>query len=154
MKLTKAAMTDFDTVFDICYRCIDEYLYRFYPQKALEYFFDHHNRERVQEAIEKGQTYIYYDDANEPVGTISIDGDYIFRFFLLPEHQQKGYGSYMMDFCEQEIFKTYGSARLDSSLCAYNMYLHRGYILDEYVLYDCGDILCYFAMHKDKQAIR
>lgn len=66
----------------------------------------------------------------------------------MPCYEGKGYGSYLMDFCENQILKGYESIVLDSSLPAQEMYKKRGYQPIEYhkVLCDNGDYLCYYTM--------
>lgn len=145
-------MKDYGVVLDICQKCIKESFGKFYPQGAVDYFLYHHGRERVEKTIRAGETFLLYDDNNIPCGTISLTKNEIHRFFVLPQFQGKGYGSYMMNHCESEVFKTYETVKLDSALSSFNLYIKRGYIMDEFIAYpqDNGDFLCYFSMTKTR----
>ena len=150
MEINKATKKDIDTVVEICRRGISECFAKYYPQQATEFFYYNHGKERVTEDIGKGITYLIYNEDNEPVGTISVDGNEIYRFFICQEQQGKGYGKRTMDYFEEKILKDYDEVRLDAALSAFNMYLKRGYKMIKFIPYpkDNGEYLCYFEMSK------
>lgn len=152
MNLINVTMDDFETVLNIAQRGVAESFSKYYPKGAVDYFFYHHGSERVSKSIEAGDTYLLYNEDNIAVGTVSVTGDEIHRFFVLPEYQGKGYGTYMLDICEKQVLDKYPKVRVDASLGAFNMYLHRGYIMDDFIAYpqDNGDFLCYMPMSKGK----
>lgn len=152
MKLVKATGKDFETVLNICQQVVNESFGKYYPVGAVDYFRYHHGKERVKQTLDAGETYLLHDDDERVIGTISVTENEIHRFFVLPEYQGKGFGTYMMDICEADILKKYDQVKLDSALSSFNLYLKRGYKMEGFVPYpqDNGDFLCFFSMTKGK----
>lgn len=66
-------------------------------------------------------------DREVTIGTGCYDGNYITGVYVLPNYQNRGYGSKIMDCLEMEISKKYDTVCLDASLSAVFLYEHRGY---------------------------
>lgn len=64
---------------------------------------------------------------NVIAGTGCFNGNHITGLYVLPSFQKQGFGSYIMNCLETEIFKKYDVAVLDASLPAVCLYEHRGY---------------------------
>lgn len=122
---------------------------KYYPAGAVQFFLDLHSEEQIKAALEKEKIYVITADGI-PAGTGSIRRNEICRLFLLPAYQKKGYGSRLMDFLEEEVFKDYPLIHIDASFPAESMYLKRGYQIASYekIETENGDFLCYHTMKK------
>lgn len=90
-----------------------------------------HNRENIAIDIENNRTYILADN-NKIIGTGSFLENHISRVFILPEYQNQGYGSKIMDFLESKIRLNYTYTVLESSIPSKEFYKNRNYVkLDE-----------------------
>lgn len=148
MDIRLAAGEELETVRCITHQTISEIYPHFYPGGVVEFFLGLHSKENIAEDIARSKTYLAVDDG-ECVGTITIDGNEISRLFILPAHQNKGYGTALMDFAEREIFERYSEIELHASLSGKKMYLERGYREKEYRRkrlengdWICVDIMC------------
>ena len=152
MEIIKAAATDFDTVKDITQTTISEIYPHYYSHGAVEFFKSHHNDSNIMSDITAGNVFLLIDKGLS-VGTITISDNHINRLFVRPQCQRRGYGKYLMDYAEGEVYKQFDSIELDASLPAKNIYIKRGYREIEYnkILTDNGDYLCYDVMIKYKQ---
>ena len=85
------------------------------------------------------------------LATVTVNNNNINRLFVLPEHQHKGYGKYLLDFAEEKIAKKYDSVIIDASFPAKKIYKRRGYIEMDYNIIETsdGDYLCYDVMTKN-----
>lgn len=148
MEIRAAEHADLGTVYDIAQTTIRAIYPHYYPAGAVDFFLAHHNRDHVSADIESGAVYLAESDGRA-VGTVTISADSINRLFVLPEEQGKGYGGELLRFAETEIAKSYGTARLDSSLPAKLIYLRKGYmVIDSREIEANGDYLCYDIMIK------
>lgn len=149
MKFVKANIGDLQIVQQIIYQTINEIYPRYYTQKVVDFFLNHHNTQNILKDLKRKQVFILYDN-NMPIGTGSISENHIGRLFVLPEFQNKGYGSLMMSQLEQLASVQYNSVLIDASLPAYNLYLKRNYLPLEYkqIVIENGDVLCYYTMQK------
>ena len=122
---------------------------KYYPQGAVRFFQDLHSEERIRAVLGKERIYLITADGN-PLGTGSIRKNEICRLFILPSYQRKGYGSRLMDFLEEEVFKEHPMIHIDASFPAESMYLKRGYQIASYekIETENGDFLCYHTMEK------
>ena len=147
--ITKATKEQIAIVQSIVYEVINTIYPKYYPIDVVNFFLNHHCEENILPDIEKGNVYLLLKDGCY-FGTGSIDENHMNRIFILKEYQGKGYGSYLMDFLEEQILSMYDSVYVDSSLPAFNLYLKRGYIPliynEELVENDC--VLCYHTMVK------
>lgn len=75
---------------------------------------------------------------------------------MLPEHQKKGYGTFIIKNIEARIAQTYDKAYLDASLPAAALYEKLGYstIRHEQYPVENGVILVYEVMGKELNAVQ
>jgi GNAT superfamily N-acetyltransferase len=149
MEPVLATLGQRDEVMRILRETIEKVYPAYYPAGAIDFFLDYHSPEAVGEAIARGEVYLFRE-GGQFVATGSLEGDYLTRLFVLPEHQGKGYGSRIMDFLEAITFRNHPEARLDASLPAVDMYLKRGYAVYAYHREPTfrGHYLCYLDMRK------
>ncbi len=148
MDIITAAPSDLETVFDIAQSTIRAIYPHYYPAGAVEFFLAHHSREHISADIEAGRVSLAVS-GSRAVGTVTVSGDSINRLFVLPDEQGNGFGGELLRFAEAEIAKSYGTARLDSSLPAKQIYLKKGYmVIDSRTIEAGGDFLCYDIMIK------
>ncbi len=148
MDIITAAPSDLETVFDIAQSTIRAIYPHYYPAGAVDFFLAHHSRENISADIEAGRVSLAVSDG-KAVGTVTVIGDSINRLFVLPDEQGKGFGGELLRFAEAEIAGSYGTARLDSSLPAKQIYLRKGYmVIDSRMIEANGDFLCYDIMIK------
>ncbi len=148
MEIITAKSSDLGTVYDIAQATIKAIYPHFYPAGAVEFFLAHHSREHISADIEAGRVSLAVSDGRA-VGTVTVSGDSINRLFVLPDEQGNGFGGELLRFAEAEIAKSYGTARLDSSLPAKQIYLKKGYmVIDSRTIEAGGDFLCYDIMIK------
>ena len=148
MDIITAAPSDLETVFDIVQSTIRAIYPHYYPAGAVDFFLAHHSRENISTDIEAGRVSLAVSDG-KAVGTVTVANDSINRLFVLPDEQDKGFGGELLRFAEAEIAESYGTARLDSSLPAKQIYLRKGYmVIDSRMIEANGDFLCYDIMIK------
>lgn len=84
------------------------------------------------------------------VGTGSFTGGHITRVYVLPNHQGKGCGTFIIQSLEKKIVKQYDKAELDASLPAAQLYEKLGYrtVKHESFSVENGVILVYEIMEK------
>lgn len=99
---------------------------KYYPAEVAEFFCDLHSLDHVLEGIASGNMGVLVEDGNV-VGTGCADGNHITGVYVLPEHQGRGFGSYIIDCLEARIATSHDVACLDASLPAAALYEHRGY---------------------------
>ncbi|MCR5803108.1 MAG: GNAT family N-acetyltransferase [Clostridia bacterium] len=151
MDINFAQEKDLETVRSITQTTIKEIYPKYYPAGAVDFFIRHHSDDRIASDIKKGRVYILTDEGQK-VGTVTIEDNHIFRLFVLPKYQGKGYGRALMDHAEKKAFENSDTIVLDSSLPAKKIYMKRGFKETEYHVIDTGngDFLCYDVMEKHK----
>lgn len=151
MNILRAAPGHLDVVAFIVHNTITTIYPNYYPAGAVEFFLNHHTREKILASIERGEVYLVKQDG-EYVGTGSIKGNEICRLFILPRYQGRGVGTSLMDVLEQEVFCRFDKVEVSASLPAYQMYLNRGYVSLSYhrIQTPNGHYLCYHRMSKAK----
>jgi len=71
-----------------------------------------------------------YEKHRRMFGTISLEGETIYSFFVSPDRQNEGIGTAMMEFLEETIRKRGGSClHIDASLTAVPFYRRRGFLV-------------------------
>lgn len=98
----------------------------YYNKKIVEFFLKLHNKENILIDINNNRTYILVDN-NKLIGTGSFLENHISRVFILPEYQNQGYGSKIMDFLENKIKLNYDYSVLESSIPSKEFYKNRNY---------------------------
>lgn len=149
MEIKAAHTADIGDVLSIVTETVSNVYPRYYPAGAAAFFLAHHSSEAIERDIKAGNVWLAVH-GGKPVGTVTVSGDEINRLFVLPEHQGKGFGGELLRFAEKMVSKSYGTARLDSSLPAKEMYLKKGYmvIASHSIETENGDFLCYDVMIK------
>ncbi len=152
MEYIETKTEDTERIYNLVQSTIKTIYPKYYPQKVVNFFCEHHKKENILADIEKGYVYILLCD-NQLVGTGTQIENHITRVFVLPEFQGKGYGSYIMTQLESAISKKYDTAQIDASLAASILYEHRGYktIQHEQIAVD-DEVLVYEVMEKDSNA--
>lgn len=152
MKVLIASHEHFNTIKSIVNDTIEAIYPNYYPRGAVDFFLAHHSDEAIQKSIDRGSVYLIQVE-NLIVGTGTIDGNEINRFFVLPQYQGRGYGTVLMNELERLVFIDYPDVQVDASLSAYQMYVHRGYVPVEYhtLATGKGHYLCYHVVRKTKQ---
>ncbi|MBD5159266.1 MAG: GNAT family N-acetyltransferase [Ruminococcus sp.] len=147
--IRKAEQKDLQVIVDIVHRNIKEIYPKYYPQGAIEFFLECHDKKTIRQDIADNNVYII-EDNNEIIGTVTINDNEINRLYVLPEYQGKGYGGFLLEYAEKIVLKNYEEIILYSSLPAKAMYLKRGYKEYRYEVFDTknGDFLCCDIMKK------
>ncbi len=148
MEYRKAVQGDTERIFNLVQHTIETIYPKYYPQKVVAFFRELHKKENIIADIQNGYVYILLCDSRL-VGTGTYTGNHITRLFVAPEYQGRGYGSYMMQQFEKEIFLIYTDAYLDASLAASIFYEHMGYKTVKHEQIDVDDeVLVYEIMKK------
>lgn len=123
---------------------------KYYPTEVVKFFCTHHNRDAIVQDVANGKVSILIIE-NEIVGTGCFVNNHITRVYVLPKHQGKGYGTFIVEKIEAEIKKNYDKAFLDASLPAARLYEKLGYktIKHEKYLLENEVILVYEVMEKE-----
>ncbi|MDO5522003.1 MAG: GNAT family N-acetyltransferase [bacterium] len=147
--MIKAKKDNLDLIENIVVTTIAEVYPKYYPSGVVDFFINHHNKQNINADIENGMVY-YLIDHESAVGTVTIKENNINRLFVLPEFQGNGYGTTLLEFAENRIFRTYEEASLHVSLAAKHIYLKHGYKEMEYhrARTENGDYLCVDVMKK------
>lgn len=149
MEYRKATNENIDDVYKIVQNTVKEIYPKYYPQEVVDFFSRHHSREHIAKDIENGNAGILLDN-HQIVGTGSHEGNHITRVYVLPGFQGKGYGSFIMQYIEDEIAAKYDMVLLDASLPASCFYERRGYytVKHEKLPVENGVVLVYEVMEK------
>ncbi len=99
---------------------------KYYPQAVAEFFCRHHSLAHVLEGIASGNMGVLTVDGGI-VGMGCYDGNHITGLYVLPEHKNRGCGSFILKCLEERIARTHDTAVLDASLPAVFLYERRGY---------------------------
>lgn len=152
MKIITAGEEHIETVRYITHTTIKQIYPRYYPKGVVEFFLECNNLNNIKNSVSQRHVYII-EENGVFLGTGSITANEIYRMYVLPEHQHKGFGSLLMNYLERKIFADYPVVMLAASLPAYDFYYNRGYRPAKYFKYitDSGDILCYHIMKLKKK---
>jgi GNAT superfamily N-acetyltransferase len=151
MRIRNATLEDYKVIYDIVHRTVQSVYPNYYLPEIVNFFLQHHNEENIKKDIQENRVYLMIGVEDQIVGTGTMDGRYIGRVYVLPEHHGKGYGNAIMEALESEIAKSFSTSFLDASLPSYDFYLKRGYLPTEYHKYkvDNERIMCYYVMEKN-----
>lgn len=140
----------FDELFNLVHLSIESIYPLYYPRGAVDFFHNHHSRENMNADIPLGKTLLALKD-DRVIGTGSVVGNEIKRFFMLPQERSKGYGRILFPELEKTVSENgFNEALLDASLCSCNFYRRSNYEVKKYHAYalPCGEYLCYYEMRK------
>ena len=113
MKYIKAVTADIDIIYNLVQETIRTIYPKYYPNEVVEFFCNHHCKENIEQDIKDGHVGILIDDDNI-VGTGSYVENHITRVYVKPEYQGQGYGSYIIQYLEDEIAKSYNGKKAEA----------------------------------------
>lgn len=150
MKCLEARLEDLEIVKDIASETIENIYPNYYPKEVVDFFINHHSTENIKKDISDKNVWLLKVE-DKFVGTGSLKGNNICRLFVLPQYQQKGYGSLIMDFLEEKVSLEYEKVIIDSSLPAFSMYIKSGYtaVENHKINVENGRVLFYEVMEKE-----
>lgn len=151
MNYVRASKEQAEEVFDLVQKTIAAVYPRYYPKEVVDFFFQHHSKEKILKDIKKGNLWLLLAD-KKIVGTGSYKDNHITRVYVDPDYQGQGYGSYIMQNLENEIFLKHEVIYLDASLPASRLYEKLGYITvkHEKLAVTNGAVLVYEIMRKER----
>lgn len=126
MDYLRAKKENLGQVYQLVQDTIQTIYPKYYPSEIVDFFSNLHSKENIAADIESGYVRVLFLD-NCLIGTGTFSENHISRLFVLPNFQQNGYGSHIMQCLEEEISAKHNSAILDASLCATCFYEHKGY---------------------------
>ena len=140
---------DLEKVYSIVQETINVIYPKYYLKEIVDMFCEFHSRENIIKDIEAGNTYILLEN-EEIIGTGTKTENHITRVYILPEYQQKGYGTFIMKKLEEMIKENYDFVIIDASLPACRLYSHLGYQTVDHGIWECknGVIQIYEIMKK------
>lgn len=144
-----AKTEDLQTVYDVVHHTIKTIYPKYYLKEVVDFFCEHHSKEAIEKDIEKG--YVGTLKVNdEIVATGCFVDNHITRVYVLPKHQKKGYGTFIIKQIEAKIRENYDRAYLDASLPAAQLYEKLGYYTTRHERYPLENevILAYEVMEK------
>ena len=145
-----AIIEELQAVYDIVQHTIKTVYPKFYPTEVVDFFCNHHSIDAIRNDIENGYVSVLKVD-DEIVGTGCFIDDHITRVYVLPEHQKKGYGTFIIKSIEASILSKYDKAYLDASLPAARLYEKLGFKTIKHEQYPVENevILAYEIMEKE-----
>ena len=151
MEYRKATPDEAQLVCDIVTGTKAKIYPHYYTQAVVDFFGRLHSIDIITKDIASGLINILLVDG-VAVGTGSRVENHITRVYVLPEYEGRGYGSFIMDKLEAEIFESFDHCDLDASLPAAIFYEHRGYKTVEHRSHDLGsgEEMIYEIMRKDR----
>mgnify|MGYP001100403987 FL=1 len=141
---------DLQAVYDVVQHTIRTIYPKYYPAEVVDFFCEHHSKAAILNDIKNGYVSVLKIDENI-VGTGCFEDNHITRIYVLPEHQKKGYGTFIIKNLEARISKKYDKAYLDASLPAAALYEKLGYATVKHERYPMknGVVLVYEVMEKE-----
>lgn len=145
---------DIQAVYNVVQHTIKTIYPKYYPMEIVDFFCGHHSEDALEKDIKNGYVSVLKID-----GTIVATGcfvdDHITRVYVLPEHQKKGYGTFIMKNIEEQIGEKFDKAYLDASLPVAALYEKLGFVnvMHERYPVENGVILAYEVMEKELHKI-
>ena len=122
----------FENFFSVVHQTIEEIYPKYYPKSAVDFFHEHHSKENMQRLL-PDECVLLLMENNKIIGTAACFENEIKRFFILPKHQGKGYGTLLLKELEKRVDKSkYDMLILDSSLSAVKFYQGNKYVCKDY----------------------
>ncbi|HEY3361700.1 MAG TPA: GNAT family N-acetyltransferase [Methanosarcina sp.] len=146
-----AGTQDADSLEKLVNETIDTCYFGIYPQEAIDYFKDYHNRENIFNDILKGYCLILAI-GEEFIGTGTLLGSNARRVFVKSAYQKMGFGKKIMYRLEEKaVEKGVRIIDLDASLVAYPFYKALGYETqtEDTIPVKNGQSLGYYKMTKE-----
>ena len=135
---------DLQAVYNVVQHTVKTIYPKYYPKEVVGFFCEHHSEDAIVKDIKNG-----YVSALKIDGTIVATGcfvdNHITRIYVLPEHQKKGYGTFIMKNIEVQISEKYDKEYRDASLPAAALYEKLGFSTVKHECYpvENGVILAY-----------
>lgn len=126
MKYVKATNDLIESVCNLVQNTIKTVYPKYYPLEVVDFFCELHSKENITNDISSENLYVLYDN-DILVGTGSFRENHITRVYVSPEHQGRGYGTYIINQLEKSIKGSFDVAVLDASLPAVMLYEKLGY---------------------------
>lgn len=147
----KATLDDAEMICYIVQNTIAKIYPKYYIQAVIDFFSRLHSIANIIKDINQEKISVLIKNS-KIIGTGSHTDNHITRVYVLPEFQGNGYGSYIMDELEKEIFSAYDYCELDASLPACIFYENRCFRTVKHVKYDIGNgaFMIYEIMRKDR----
>lgn len=144
-----ATMEELQAVYEVVQQTIKTVYPRYYPAEVVDFFCEHHSKDAICRDMEMGYVSVLKIDG-KIVATGSFAENHITRVYVLPEHQKKGYGTFIVRSIEARISEKYDMAYLDASLPAAAMYEKLGFstVMHERHPVENGVLLTYEIMAK------
>lgn len=144
-----ATIEDLQAVYEVVQRTIKTVYPKYYPTEVVDFFCALHSKDAILKDIENGDVSVLRIDG-EIVATGCFVENHITRVYVLPEHQKKGYGTFIVKKIEEQICDRYDRAYLDASLPAAVLYEKLGFSTIKHEKYpvENGVILAYEVMEK------
>lgn len=145
-----AEKQDLQEVYRIVQHTIESIYPKYYPAEVVNFFCELHSEEAIGKDIENGRLGVLKIDG-KTIATGCFTENHITRVYVLPEYQNKGYGTFIIESMEAEIAELYDSVCLDASLPAAALYEKLGYrtVKHEKFLVEHGVVLAYEIMEKE-----
>lgn len=145
-----ATIDELQAVYDIVQHTIKTVYPKFYPVEVVDFFSNLHSMDAIRNDIENGYVSVLKIDS-KIVATGCFVDNHITRVYVLPEHQKKGYGTYIVKSIEANITLDYDKAYLDASLPAARLYEKLGFKTTKHEQYpvENGVVLAYEIMEKE-----
>lgn len=115
-----------DAIHRVLHTAIRTVYPKYYPKEVVHFFCRHHSRAHIAEGIDSGNMGVLTVNG-AVVGTGCFDKNHITGVYVLPDYQNQGFGSQILQCLETQISRKYDTAVLDASLPAVCLYEHRGY---------------------------
>lgn len=141
---------DSDSLKELINETIDTCYFLIYPQEAIDYFKDYHNRANIINDILEGYCLIL-TSGKEFIGTGTLFGSNARRVFIKPAYQNMGLGKRIMYGLEEKaVEKGVRMVDLDASLVAYPFYRALSYEtqVEDVIPVKNGQNLRYYKMVK------
>ena len=145
-----ATTEDLQSVYDVVQHTIKTIYPKYYPLEVVDFFSELHSKDAILKDIETGDVSVLKIDG-KIIATGCFVENHITRVYVLPEHQKKGYGTFIVKNIEDQICGNYDRAYLDASLPAAALYEKLGFSTIKHERYPLknGVILVYEVMEKE-----
>ena len=145
-----AIIEELQAVYDLVQHTIKTVYPKFYPAEVVDFFCSLHSMDAIKNDIENGYVSVLKIDG-EIVATGCFVDNHITRVYVLPEHQKKGYGTFIVKSIEKQIADKYDKTYLDASLPAARLYEKLGYKTIKHEQYPVENevVLAYEIMEKE-----
>ncbi len=145
-----ATKEELQSIYGLVQHTIKTIYPKYYPAEVVDFFCEHHNINAIEQDIDKGYVSVLKVD-DKIVATGSFVDNHITRVYVLPQHEKKGYGTFIVKQIEAKIAEKYDKAYLDASLPAATLYEKLGYRTIKHEKYpvENGVVLAYEIMEKE-----